>query len=76
MESLHAQAMKEDSNFIEYVTSVSEIYRDNEEYILLVYLYNSIGNYELRDKYIEIALSQNPSDQSICDLRSIKGERI
>lgn len=72
LEDIQNQAMSQNSNFIEYVTSVSETYRENEEYSLLAGLYNSIGNYELRDKYIEIALTQNPSDQRICYLRGMQ----
>ena len=53
-------------------TSVAEIYRDNEEYELLAIHYDSIGNRELRDKYIERALSGTPSDSSICFLRGMQ----
>lgn len=73
LQGLQNQAMKRDSNFIDYVTSVSEIYRENEQFTLLVGLYNSVGNHELRDKYIEIALEKDPSDQTICYLRGMQG---
>jgi len=57
---------------LELATSVAEIYRENKEYELLAIHYNSIGNYELRDKYIDKVLSENPSDDSIIFLRSIQ----
>lgn len=73
LEVVQNQAMSNTSNFIEYVTSISEIYRENEQFELLAGLYDSIGNYELRDKYIEIALAKDPSDQNICYLRGMQG---
>ncbi|MEO2213757.1 HNH endonuclease signature motif containing protein [Paenibacillus amylolyticus] len=74
LEAVQEQAMDHDSNFIEYITSVSEIYREIKEYVLLAGLYDSIGNYDLRDKYIEIALGETPSDQTICYLRGMQGK--
>lgn len=53
-------------------TSLAEIYRENKEYELLAIHYHSIGNRELRDKYIERALQGKPSDSSICFLRSLQ----
>ncbi len=73
LQGLQNRAMRSDSNFIDYVTSVSEIYREKEQFSLLASLYNSIGNYELRDKYIEIELEKAPSDQTICYLRGMQG---
>ncbi|MCY8028924.1 HNH endonuclease [Bacillus inaquosorum] len=73
LQGLQNQAMRSDSNFIDYVTSVSEIYRENEQFEFLAGLYDSVGNYELRDKYIEIALEVDPSDQAICYLRGMQG---
>ncbi|OMD12602.1 HNH endonuclease signature motif containing protein [Paenibacillus sp. FSL E2-0274] len=72
LEVVQNQAMNSDTNFIEYVTSEIEIYREREEYELLAGLYDSIGNYELRDKYIEIALLKDPSDEIICYLRGMQ----
>lgn len=54
------------------VTSVAEIYSENEEYELLAMHYHAIGNAELRDKYIDIALKNNPSDLSICFFRGLQ----
>ncbi len=53
-------------------TSIAEIYRENKEFELLAIHYDSIGNIDLRDKYIEIALAENPSDDSVCFLRGLQ----
>jgi len=55
---------------IELVTSIAEIYRENQQYELLAAHYNAIGNIELRDKYVELALSQNPTDDTAFFLRA------
>src|SRR5229473_2379584 len=57
---------------VEWVTSLAEIYRENKEYELLAIHYNAIGNSELRDKYIDLALKQSASDDSICFLRALQ----
>jgi len=53
-------------------TSIAEIYRENEEYELLAIHYHNIENIELRDKYIEKVLSENPSDDSVLFLKSLQ----
>ena len=58
---------------IELATSVTEIYRENQEYELLAKYYNVLGNYELRDKYVELAIEKDGSDQAICYLRGVQG---
>jgi len=58
---------------IELATSVAEIYRDNQQYELLSMHYHAHGNTELRDKYIELALSEDSSDQSVVFLRQLQG---
>jgi hypothetical protein len=72
LKELHERAQKSDFNFLEYVTSLGEIYREQERYDFLANLYNSIGNYELRDKYIEIALKKDSTDQEICFFRGMQ----
>ena len=57
---------------IEIATSLAEIYRENEQYEMLAIHYSTIGNDELRDKYIEIAIEKGASDQSICFLRALQ----
>jgi len=58
---------------LEWITSTAEIYRENEGFELLAGFYDSIENYELRDKYIEVALQKDSSDQTIMYLRSLQG---
>lgn len=60
---------------LEEVTSKAEIFRENQEFSFLASLYSSIGNLELRDKYIEIALANNPTDYEICYLRCLQGKQ-
>lgn len=62
------------SHQIELMTSIAEIYRENEEFELLAMHYHTIGNNELRDKYIEIALQKKPKDQTTCFLRCLQGK--
>jgi hypothetical protein len=57
----------------ELATSVAEIYRENQEYELLAMHYDVIGNTELRDKYVELVLSQDSDDQTIVYLRQLQG---
>lgn len=64
----------QDSQQIELTTSIAEIYRENEEFELLAMHYHTIGNNELRDKYIEIAIQKRPKDQTICFLRCLQGK--
>lgn len=54
-------------------TSLAEIYRENENYEELALHYHRIGNSELRDKYIELAISKDPSDSTVCFLRARQG---
>jgi hypothetical protein len=55
---------------VELATSIAEIYREREEYELLAMHYLGIGNDELRDKYIELAIEQGTDDDSIIFFRS------
>jgi hypothetical protein len=47
---------------VEVATSLAEIYRENDEPQVLAIHYNMIGNLELRDKWIEHALSREDVD--------------
>lgn len=60
---------------LEIVTSEAEIYKENKEYFLLAVLYDSIGNKELRDKYIEIALKEQQTDETIIFLRCLQNKQ-
>lgn len=53
---------------------MAEIYRENQEYVMLAIHYHGIGNTELRDKYIEIAITKDASDDTICFLRGLQGK--
>jgi hypothetical protein len=58
---------------IELATSIAEIYREREEYELLALHYLSIGNDELRDKYIELAIEQGIDDEALIFFRGEQG---
>ena len=58
---------------IEYITTLVENLRENENFDLLSMLYNSLGNIELRDKYIEKAFEKDASPSNLIHLRSIQG---
>lgn len=62
----------EDEPNIELITSLAEIYRDKEAYTQLAIHYNIVGNPELRDKYIEIAIQNEPLDEEVIFLRSLQ----
>ena len=62
------------SEILQYITSITEIYKENEQYDLLATEYSIIDNVELRDKYIELALKNNPSDENIIYLRSLQNK--
>jgi hypothetical protein len=62
-----------DSKQLARLASEAEIFRENEEYELLASHYHLIGNTELRDKYIELAIKKDPSDSTIFFLRSLQG---
>lgn len=55
---------------LELTTSIAEILRDREEYELLALHYFGIGNDELRDKYIELAIRQGMDDGTLIFFRS------
>ena len=62
------------NNKIEYITALIENFRENEEFEFLVHIYHDLGNYELRDKYIEKALTIDYSNKTLIRLRSIQGK--
>jgi hypothetical protein len=54
--------------------SLAEIYREARAYVELVIHYDVLGNTELRDKYIEVALStEEADDDMVIFLRGIQG---
>jgi len=58
---------------IELLMSIAETYQENEEWSLLATHYDSVGNSELRDKYIEKALEMDHSDFMVVHLRAMQG---
>jgi len=74
MHDFRDQLASQDSNKMEAITSVIETYREDKKYELLASYYNSLGNYELRDKYIELAIERNPDDETICFFRALQGK--
>ncbi|NJC70829.1 hypothetical protein HC031_14045 [Planosporangium thailandense] len=59
---------------LELVTSLAEIYRDEESYWRLAMHYDAIQNIELRDKYIDLALQQQDTDdETHIFLRAMQG---
>jgi hypothetical protein len=58
---------------VELITSIAEIYRDNGELELLAMFYHSIGNDELRNKYIEEVITHDPEDAAVVFLRGLQG---
>lgn len=60
---------------IELITSIAEIYRETKQFELLAIHYDVIGNTELRDKYIEQAISGGASADTIFFLRGSLQQR-
>lgn len=58
---------------LRYATSIAEIYKENKQYGLLSTHYHFLGNYELRDKYIELQLANFSTDQLIVRYRLMQG---
>jgi hypothetical protein len=57
----------------ELATSLVEVNREAENWVNLAFLYNAIGNDELRDKAIETAISNGVTDQVLVLLRRVQG---
>lgn len=57
---------------LELATSLAEIYRENKEFELLAMHYHNIGNRDLRDKYIEKVLAEDPDDSTVMFLRGLQ----
>jgi tetratricopeptide (TPR) repeat protein len=68
-------APRNDVDFdLELVTSVAEIYRENEAFEKLAIHYDALGNDDLRDKYIELALQKDSEDETVVFLRTMQGK--
>ena len=66
------KAIRNESFKLEWATSIAEIYREEGRFVELALHFNRLGQTDLRDKYIEEALKNNPSDHEICLLRSVQ----
>lgn len=64
-----------EANRIKYLTTLIERLRETEDYITLAHIYDDMGNNELRDKYIDLALEGYDSDWLVIDLRSMQGRQ-
>jgi hypothetical protein len=60
---------------VELITSIAEIYRETKQFTLLAIHYDVIGNKELRDKYVEQAISEGASADTIFFLRGSLQQR-
>jgi tetratricopeptide (TPR) repeat protein len=66
-------ARARDNHDLELATSLAEIYHEANAYDELAIHYNILGNTELRDKYIALAIENNPSDDTVIFLRGLQG---
>ena len=60
---------------LELATSLAEIYREANAYDELAIHYDILGNTELRDKYIALAIENDPSDDTVIFLRGLQGRK-
>jgi tetratricopeptide (TPR) repeat protein len=54
---------------LELATSIAEIHREKKDFVQLATHYDVIGNEDLRDKYVEIAIQQGVDDATLIFLR-------
>lgn len=67
-----------DNNLDDYFKSVLsklEILKERKQYYLLAMEYNALGNNELRDKYIDLVLKDNPTDDTLVFLRTLQNQK-
>jgi len=57
------------------LTTTLDILKERQQFELLAMEYDALGNTELRDKYIELALQADNSDDTVITLRSMQGRR-
>lgn len=65
---------KDNSEYIKYLTSIMEMHREKEQFDLLAMQYSLMGNEKLRDKYINLALKNNPGDATIIYFRALQNK--
>jgi hypothetical protein len=54
---------------LELATSIAEIHREKKDFVQLATHYDVIGNKDLRDKYVEVAIQQGVDDETLIFLR-------
>jgi len=59
---------------LELITTTLEVLKENKEYALLAMHYDILGNVELRDKCIEMALKQEKSTEAETFFRAMQGK--
>ncbi|MDP8976168.1 MAG: hypothetical protein M3N28_07380 [Actinomycetota bacterium] len=64
--------LSDEDERISFVTSTVEAFRESGDYVSLASIFDSLGNVELRDKYIELALDDDSSDDLVCFLRGLQ----
>jgi hypothetical protein len=62
------------SSNLEMVTSIVEDLNERKEFMLLAMFYDTIGNQQLRDKYIEITLSKKQTPETEIFLRALQNK--
>lgn len=70
---LNKDSSKKNKEELELLTTKLEIYRTRKQYVVLASYYNHLGNKELRDKYIKLALKQNLGSDAEIFLRDMQG---
>lgn len=68
-----AASLPSESERVLYITTLVENLRQQGQYALIAGIYNGIGNDTLRDRYVELALAESPSDVVVCHLRGLQG---
>ena len=57
---------------VRYLASLIETLREKQDYITLAQVYDDMGNEDLRDKYVEMALAADSSDWTVIYLRGMQ----
>jgi len=70
--AVHDAERARDQHDIALATSLAEMYREEKAYVELAIHYNVLGNSDLRDKYIEVAIQDGVIDEEIFCLRGLQ----
>ena len=66
---------KDKHSYIKSLTTRLDILRERKQFMMLAMHYDSLGNATLRDKYIDLALEGDHSDDTVIYLRSMQGRQ-